>query len=567
MKKLLLDIISSLIIIVLILLGIKLYDEQLNNTNISNYALFSYDIKLNDYTYIGSVINDTFVYLLYNNNNDYLLKEINIINQDENIYTYNISSTCQLQNNNNYPFITCTNNNEINLFDVHFNSLITQEVNSNYNYAINTSNDDSSFIIIDNDNSYEYIYGNYQKVETIPLNLEHPIIKDAYCQEDCLLIRFNELTETMSLYRSNQLLESNVKEYQLYNNGIYTYDNTKIRIYNGKNNEYKEFNSPIINLLDKSFALGKNDYYLYILNDQMVNIYNLYNEENITNINIDKINGAVNKMVVINNYLYIITENYLYVYDITSIENSNLTDAFDYENELIYKKIAYYQDNYNVTINIEDNPNNLSENYDISSVLNINDIINALSELDRYFIVFNYDFFTRFTEFAKGGLEIYLAESITSKNGDHFGTADVVGLYINSNNKYNIVICINSGENINTIAYHETLHAIEDYLSINNITFSEWNNLNPTNFTYTDVYYTNQTFTDTLNNNKFKEAIYFVDNYARSNELEDRARMFEYICQGEYFTDYPHLNAKVNYIKQILLTYFPELYNSSYFNL
>ena len=56
-----------------------------------------------------------------------------------------------------------------------------------------------------------------------------------------------------------------------------------------------------------------------------------------------------------------------------------------------------------------------------------------------------------------------------------------------------------------------------------------------------------------------------MDNYARSNELEDRARMFEFICQGEEFSEYPHLHAKVSYIKQIVLANFPELYNSSYF--
>ena len=136
---------------------------------------------------------------------------------------------------------------------------------------------------------------------------------------------------------------------------------------------------------------------------------------------------------------------------------------------------------------------------------------------------------------------------------------------MNKNNKYNLVLRINSGEEMLNIAYHETFHAIEDYLRKCGITFSGWNKLNPEGFSYSNVYYTNQEFTDTLGNNKYYNNIYFVDNYARSNEIEDRARTFEYICHGEDFSAYNHLSAKVRYIKKILLSYFPELYSSSYF--
>ena len=163
------------------------------------------------------------------------------------------------------------------------------------------------------------------------------------------------------------------------------------------------------------------------------------------------------------------------------------------------------------------------------------------------------------------GLEIYLADDIKATSTSEITNASVVGLFVKKNSKYNIVLKVNAEENINTIAFHETFHAIEDYLASFNITFANWDNLNPDGFTYSNIYYTNQTFTDTLGFNKYANSIYFVDNYARSNVMEDRARMFEYICQGEDFSEYPHLNAKVNYIKRILLANFLSLYNSSYF--
>ena len=560
----LLELICSLIVIVLVLMGFKLYDNYLDlHEHTKTYALSTYNIELDGFSYVNSVVENNSIYLLYNADEYYLLKKIDINTNKEDIYSYNISSTCKLQNEDAYPYIYCVNTQEVTIYDTTFHKIINQDISSNYNYAINTDSANMNFSIIDNNTSYEYINGYYKYTSNAYISLDTPYVKDAYCTDECLLMRYNDITEMLSLYRNSELLETNIVAYQKYESGIYTYNNSKIKIYDAKNNVYKEFNSPINSLTSSTFTLGANDYYLYVLNDDLINVYNLYDSSNFTNIDVSKVSEDVNNLQVINNHLYIYTTNTLYVYDIREIEFTN--EASTYETELITSKIAYYQDVYNVNINLEDDPNNLSSNYTITETSNYNDIIAALEDLERYFLVFNADFFSRFFGYGMNGLEIYLADNITSTSKSEFGNADVVGLYIKKNNKYNIVLKVNSGENINTIAYHETFHVIEDYLSSFNITFASWSNLNPSGFTYSNVYYTNQVFSDTLHNNKYNDGIYFVDNYARSNELEDRARMFEFICQGEEFSEYPHLHAKVSYIKQIVLANFPELYNSSYF--
>lgn len=559
----LLELICSLIVIVLVLMGFKLYDNYLDlHEHTKTYALSTYNIELDGFSYVNSVVENNSIYLLYNADEYYLLKKIDINTNKEDIYSYNISSTCKLQNEDAYPYIYCVNTQEVTIYDTTFHKIINQDISSNYNYAINTDSANMNFSIIDNNTSYEYINGYYKYTSNAYISLDTPYVKDAYCTDECLLMRYNDITEMLSLYRNSELLETNIVAYQKYESGIYTYNNSKIKIYDAKNNVYKEFNSPINSLTSSTFTLGANDYYLYVLNDDLINVYNLYDSSNFTNIDVSKVSEDVNNLQVINNHLYIYTTNTLYVYDIREIEFTN--EASTYETELITSKIAYYQDVYNVNINLEDDPNNLSSNYTITETSNYNDIIAALEDLERYFLVFNADFFSRFFGYGMNGLEIYLADNITSTSKSEFGNADVVGLYIKKNNKYNIVLKVNSGENINTIAYHETFHVIEDYLASFNITFASWSNLNPPNFTYSNVYYTNQVFSDTLNN-KYNDGIYFVDNYARSNELEDRARMFEFICQGEDFSEYPHLHAKISYIKQIVLASFPELYNSSYF--
>ncbi len=562
-KNNLLELICSLIVIVLVLIGFKTYDDYLRKSSDTlTYPLLTYNTEVNGFSYVNSTTSNNKVYLLYESNNYYLLKEIDIITNKENIYSATINSTCKLQNENNYPYIYCSNNSTVDIYNITFNKMISQDINTYYNYALNTDSANMHFSIVDNNTSYEYINGYYQSTNNAYISIDTPFVIDAYCTDDCLLVRYNDITEMLSLYRENELLETNIAGYSLYNNGVYTYSNTKIKIYDEQTNIYKEFNSPV-NLLTSNFTIGSNDYYLYVLNDNVINVYNLYNSENFTNIDISKVSNDVNKLTVINNYLYVFTDSTLYIYDIREIEFDNASST--YESELITSKINYYKNEYNVNINIYDDPSNLSSNYSITKTTNYNDIIDVLEDLERYFLVFNKEFFANFTGYGMSGLEIYLADDIKATSTSEITNASVVGLFVKKNSKYNIVLKVNAEENINTIAFHETFHAIEDYLASFNITFANWDNLNPDGFTYSNVYYTNQTFTDTLGFNKYASSIYFVDNYARSNVMEDRARMFEYICQGEDFSEYPHLNAKVNYIKRILLANFPSLYNSSYF--
>ena len=562
-KNNLLELICSLIVIVLVLIGFKTYDDYLRKSSDTlTYPLLTYNTEVNGFSYVNSTTSNNKVYLLYESNNYYLLKEIDIITSKENIYSATINSTCKLQNENNYPYIYCSNNSTVDIYNITFNKMISQDINTYYNYALNTDSTNMHFSIVDNNTSYEYINGYYQSTNNAYISIDTPFVIDAYCTDDCLLVRYNDITEMLSLYRDNELLETNIAGYSLYNNGVFTYNNTKIKIYDEQTNVYKEFNSPV-NLLASNFTIGANDYYLYVLNDNVINVYNLYNSENFTNIDISKVSNDVNKLTVINNYLYIFTDDTLYIYDIREIEFDDASS--NYESELITSKINYYKNEYNVNINIYDDPSNLSSNYSITKTTNYNDIIDALEDLERYFLVFNEEFFANFTGYGMSGLEIYLADDIKATSTSEITNASVVGLFVKKNSKYNIVLKVNAEENINTIAFHETFHAIEDYLASFNITFANWDNLNPDGFTYSNIYYTNQTFTDTLGFNKYANSIYFVDNYARSNVMEDRARMFEYICQGEDFSEYPHLNAKVNYIKRILLANFLSLYNSSYF--
>lgn len=560
-KNNLIELISSILVIVLVVLGYNLYTTyNATKKSASTYALATYNLDISGFNYINSVIDDNKVYLLYNSNNYYLVRIIDNITSEEESYSYGIDGVCKLQNENSYPYIYCTDNYNVKIYNVKFQNIITQKISTNYNYAINTNGDNLSFKIVDNNNSYEYINGYYERTKNSFVSLDSPFVLEAYCTDNCLLIRYNDLNEVTSLYKDNELLETNILGYQSYSNGIYTYDDNTIKIYNALLDSYNKYTSPIDNLLSNIFTLGTNNEYLYVLNREVIDVYDLFSGDIVTRIDAQKIADNVTKLQVINNYLYVYGDYNLYIYNISDIEHTNETSSSD-----ISDKIDFYQEYYGVTINLEDNPNNLSNDYQIVKATNNNDITEALDELEYYFLVFNQEFFSRFSTHGMDGLNIYFASSISSGNHGSSESAEIVGLYLNKDNKYNIVICINSNEDILNIIFHETFHAIEAYLRAFNVTFSRWNSLNPSGFTYTNVYYTNMIFSDVYGYNNNANEIYFVDNYARSSEMEDRARTFEQVGLGTNLTNYPHLNAKVNYLKQVLLTNFPELKTSRYF--
>ena len=560
-KNNLIELISSILVIVLVVLGYNLYTTyNATKKSASTYALATYNLDISGFNYINSVIDDNKVYLLYNSNNYYLVRIIDNITSEEESYSYGIDGVCKLQNENSYPYIYCTDNYNVKIYNVKFQNIITQKISTNYNYAINTNGDNLSFKIVDNNNSYEYINGYYERTNNSFVSLDSPFVLEAYCTDNCLLIRYNDLNEVTSLYKDNELLETNILGYQIYSNGIYTYDDNTIKIYNALLDSYNKYTSPIDNLLSNIFTLGTNNEYLYVLNREVIDVYDLFSGDIVTRIDAQKIADNVTKLQVINNYLYVYGDYNLYIYNISDIEHTNETSSSN-----ISDKIDFYQEYYGVTINLEDNPNNLSNDYQIVKATNNNDITEALDELEYYFLVFNQEFFSRFSTHGMDGLNIYFASSISSGNHGSSESAEIVGLYLNKDNKYNIVICINSNEDILNIIFHETFHAIEAYLRAFNVTFSRWNSLNPSGFTYTNVYYTNMTFSDVYGYNNNANEIYFVDNYARSSEMEDRARTFEQVGLGTNLTNYPHLNAKVNYLKQVLLTNFPELKTSRYF--
>lgn len=528
-KEPFLTFLGLLIILSLCLLGLKVYEDYTAKDIKVILPVQEYSLNSDGYEKINEVVTNEYIYILYRSGNSYLLRELNTQNSNDKEYKNTIDASCKLQNESSIPYIVCKDKSSIKTYDIYFNFINETNTNSEYDYALN--------------------YNIYQSNNT-----EYPVVLTSSCKETCYIVRKNELLNKISLYEDSDLLEINVKKYKQYESGIITYTNNKIKVYNIKNNDYKEFSSPKDDI-ESRLIMVSNNYNLYILNNKEISVYNLYNKSNIKNIDLFKIKEKINNMYIILTNLYLLTDNYIYIYDLSSIEKIDNDTKSSYENILINNKIKYLKNNYNVTISF-DVDSGLHGDYEISKITNYNDIVNALSYVEDYFLMFNKEFFTRFYEMNMNGLKIFLASDIKGSK-DGYNLTDVVGLSYQKNNTYIIVVKANNSL-LKTLA-HETMHTIDNYLILNGYTYDTWNSLNNYGFTYSHKYYINETFTDTLSNYENNEDVYFVDAYGRSSEKEDRARIFEQICLGKDLSEYPNLYNKEKYLKNEIVTYFPEI--------
>lgn len=528
-KEPFLTFLGLLIILSLCLLGLKVYEDYTAKDIKVVLPVQEYSLNSDGYEKINEVVTNEYIYILYRSGNSYLLRELNTQNSNDKEYKNTIDASCKLQNESSIPYIVCKDKSSIKTYDIYFNFINETNTNSEYDYALN--------------------YNIYQSNNT-----EYPVVLTSSCKETCYIVRKNELLNKISLYEDSDLLEINVKKYKQYESGIITYTNNKIKVYNIKNNDYKEFSSPKDDI-ESRLIMVSNNYNLYILNNKEISVYNLYNKSNIKNIDLFKIKEKINNMYIILTNLYLLTDNYIYIYDLSSIEKIDNDTQSSYENILINNKIKYLKNNYNVTISF-DVDSGLHGDYEISKITNYNDIVNALSYVEDYFLMFNKEFFTRFYEMNMNGLKIFLASDIKGSK-DGYNLTDVVGLSYQKNNTYIIVVKANNSL-LKTLA-HETMHTIDNYLILNGYTYDTWNSLNNYGFTYSHKYYINETFTDILSNYENNEDVYFVDAYGRSSEKEDRARIFEQICLGKDLSEYPNLYNKEKYLKNEIVTYFPEI--------
>ena len=171
----------------------------------------------------------------------------------------------------------------------------------------------------------------------------------------------------------------------------------------------------------------------------------------------------------------------------------------------------------------------------------------ALTDLDNCLSLYPEDFFR---EIRRGGypLTIHLIK--------RYSTANVTGVTDSSNRKVSISIA--TDYDLADSIHHELYHYIEKYIFTFGFRFTSWDTLNPLGFTYGTV---NSSYSYATT---YSENAYFVNNYAQTDQYEDRASTFEYMMKSSKISGFNNGNVLWNKAKIMCeqIDYYLESVNS-----
>ena len=235
--------------------------------------------------------------------------------------------------------------------------------------------------------------------------------------------------------------------------------------------------------------------------DSVENVGNETVETGNSNISVPDNNGKTNK---INN------SNHSQSNTSQSSQQTNSDNDLNYINDQLRNEI---EQRYNITIKYGSETEGYTvANIGTESINNASVANNALIRLRNILSLYPEGMFT---EIKNGGipLTIYLV------NG--YGEENVTGVTDSSYSYANISIAVKYP--IEESFYHESYHYIERYMFKKGASFYTWNSLNPDGFNYGTIY------NDYSYSNTFVAEAPFVNNYAQTDEREDRASTFEYM--------------------------------------
>lgn len=168
----------------------------------------------------------------------------------------------------------------------------------------------------------------------------------------------------------------------------------------------------------------------------------------------------------------------------------------------------------------------------------------GLNDLNTALALYPQGFFKEFAS-ANLNLEVFLVQRYTTPN--------VTGVTDRKEN--DVIISIAMDYPFSESFNHEVYHYIEHFIEKKHGEFSIWNTYNPVDFVYGQEANSNYSYSKTGIPSAF-----FVNNYAQTNEDEDRASTFEYMTatsKASCFTsiEYP-IWKKSSYMSLMIDTYF-----------
>lgn len=244
------------------------------------------------------------------------------------------------------------------------------------------------------------------------------------------------------------------------------------------------------------------------------------------------------------------------------------------------KYVEQLNEKYDVTIYIRNNVVKFFPDFAVNALYNEQTTNEALKEVEKLLSRFPTGFFKDMNYGSINGLEIYLCGALVQ--GSENGIQNPGGFSLQYRGKQMIVMDATYPAGLVQSISHEIMHAIDNRLEYVIETlgkedasiYTKWEKLNPKKYDYKYSYvdkdgneynaYNNQKYTptdekslDDVNN------IYFLDYYANTFPIEDRARIFEYLMTADNELSYEfnskHIKAKAELLCEMIRMAMPSV--------
>lgn len=256
----------------------------------------------------------------------------------------------------------------------------------------------------------------------------------------------------------------------------------------------------------------------------------------------------------------------LYVVDIANREELHLEEfkiklhgeIVDIEDEI--------RDKYSVNILTgEAAAKHIRENVEADAVKEETRVLYSIKKIAVYIRRFGKEFFDDFRYGTSKGLYILLT-GYTQVTNDG-AKIDAGGVAFRQDDIFYIILNINNEDPARNFC-HEIMHSMEQN-SDSDTLFPEWKKYNPKGFKYADSYAEQPDPKFTFNGSDDDE-VYFMDEYSKTNAMEDRARVFENMLAPDkkeecQINGLPRLKAKATYIRERLCKVYTSLKNTDIF--
>ena len=545
MKKFLKVLIFIILLAGLVVGGYFLYDyfrvKPLVGDQIID-GVYVYNLDVGERNHQTHVINKQIYYIkehgaIY----EYYKKDI-YTNEETMIGETGIVDYCYFNND----LLACNKNNKNILYNYKFKKIYSGESSSAVPYK--------KGILEVFEDTIKYKGKEYRKVKS---DLNDYLVYQTYSVGDNVYIGFNDIDGHECLYNVNEdrCEEHKYESVRGYANGLYYYDAEHIQIHDILNDEVKEYDNPIHEQF--FYAADLQGTSLYYFDDSYLKIYDLVTGK--LKLFDYRFKDSVFDVFAEDQYVYLTMEDKVYIIDTNVVKLDEMTpDEMDtLFNKKVDDKIEQLTSEYGIQIKIRKDADISWDDWKqyITGETATDKLLASLDEAEEVFKMFGKEFFKEFIHNEYKGYRVYIVSNIKSPG---FAMAGEELRYYDT---YTVIV---DTSDFKRTLCHETMHALEDVISTKGKDmFPKWSSYNPKGFKY-KINYKEFDLSYKYTVSYGKGEVYFIDNYAQTNELEDRARIFENMCMNTVkdIKDNPKLLEKAQYQRDQIVKYYPMLKDS-----